>query len=104
MKSFVVMTYYQLMHSVAMALTLDEKPNLYFSMNYMNIKEELLERIRETGVFQNVVGITGRGELAAFLAELKRCRISATRRREMGDDIEGACGQLRRKYMEETEL
>ena len=72
MKSFVVMTYYQLMHSVAMALTLDEKPNLYFSMNYMNIKEELLERIRETGVFQNVVGITGRGELAAFLAELKK--------------------------------
>ncbi len=43
-------------------------------------------------------------QVSAFLAELKRCRISATRRREMGDDIEGACGQLRRKYMEETEL
>ena len=32
-----------------------------------------------------------------FLATLERLHISATRRREMGDDIEGACGQLRRK-------
>ena len=32
-----------------------------------------------------------------FLATLDRLHISATRRREMGDDIEGACGQLRRK-------
>ena len=34
-----------------------------------------------------------------FLATLERLHISATRRREMGDDIEGACGQLRRKTM-----
>lgn len=32
-----------------------------------------------------------------FLETLERLHISATRRREMGDDIEGACGQLRRK-------
>ena len=32
-----------------------------------------------------------------FLQTLQREHISATRRREMGDDIEGACGQLRRK-------
>ena len=32
-----------------------------------------------------------------FLSTLERLHISATRRREMGDDIEGACGQLRRK-------
>lgn len=32
-----------------------------------------------------------------FLTVLKECHISATRRREMGDDIDGACGQLRRK-------
>ena len=31
-----------------------------------------------------------------FLKVLEENRISATRRREMGDDIEGACGQLRR--------
>ena len=32
-----------------------------------------------------------------FLNTLERLHISATRRRDMGDDIEGACGQLRRK-------
>ncbi len=34
-----------------------------------------------------------------FLEELENCRISATIRREMGDDIQGACGQLRRQYL-----
>ncbi len=37
-----------------------------------------------------------------FLATLESQHISATRRREMGDDIEGACGQLRRKTISET--
>ena len=32
-----------------------------------------------------------------FLRILQEKNISATRRREMGDDIDGACGQLRRK-------
>lgn len=32
-----------------------------------------------------------------FMETLERLHISVTRRREMGDDIEGACGQLRRK-------
>ncbi len=32
-----------------------------------------------------------------FLKILQERNISATRRREMGDDIDGACGQLRRK-------
>ena len=32
-----------------------------------------------------------------FLKILQDRGVSATRRREMGDDIEGACGQLRRK-------
>jgi len=36
-----------------------------------------------------------------FLKTLERLHISATRRREMGDDIEGACGQLRRKTIME---
>ena len=35
-----------------------------------------------------------------FLDTLLSLHISATRRREMGDDIEGACGQLRRKELE----
>ena len=31
-----------------------------------------------------------------FMKTLEEKHISVTRRREMGDDIEGACGQLRR--------
>lgn len=37
-----------------------------------------------------------------FLDVLKENHISATRRREMGDDIEGACGQLRRKTVTQS--
>ena len=39
-----------------------------------------------------------------FLKVLENHHISATRRREMGDDIEGACGQLRRKVITELNL
>ena len=39
------------------------------------------------------------GEMRAFEDELKHLHISVSRRREMGDDIEGACGQLRRAYI-----
>ncbi len=35
--------------------------------------------------------------ISAFMRVLEARKISVTRRREMGDDIEGACGQLRRK-------
>ncbi len=71
MKSLVVMTYYQLMHSIALALTFEEKPNLYFSMAYLDPEEEFLERIRQTGVFNTVTGITRRGEFRDFLRELE---------------------------------
>ncbi|MDD6050661.1 MAG: 23S rRNA (adenine(2503)-C(2))-methyltransferase RlmN [Clostridiales bacterium] len=36
-----------------------------------------------------------------FMDTLEKLHISVTRRREMGDDIEGACGQLRRKTINE---
>ena len=50
-------------------------------------------------------GLQGVDEKAVrrFLEALERLHISATRRREMGDDIEGACGQLRRRTMMEQE-
>ena len=35
-----------------------------------------------------------------FKKNLEKCGINATLRREMGRDIDGACGQLRRKYIE----
>lgn len=42
-------------------------------------------------------------EVDAFKKALEQKNISVTRRREMGDDIEGACGQLRRRYMQDAE-
>lgn len=42
------------------------------------------------------------GQIQNFLGVLQKEGISATRRREMGDDIEGACGQLRRRHIQES--
>ena len=39
-----------------------------------------------------------------FMDTLEKLHISVTRRREMGDDIEGACGQLRRKTLAEAQI
>ena len=36
-----------------------------------------------------------------FLAKLQRLGVSSTIRKSLGADIEGACGQLRRRYAEE---
>jgi hypothetical protein len=41
-------------------------------------------------------------QIARFIEILESNGISATRRRTMGDDIEGACGQLRKKRLEEN--
>ena len=41
-------------------------------------------------------------EAYQFLGLLERGGLSATVRRKMGEDIEGACGQLRQKYIEQT--
>ena len=38
-----------------------------------------------------------------FKIKLEKCGINVTIRREMGRDIDGACGQLRKSYMEKTE-
>jgi 23S rRNA (adenine2503-C2)-methyltransferase len=40
------------------------------------------------------------GVIAAFQKKLENGGITVTVRREMGRDIDGACGQLRRKYKE----
>ncbi|MCQ2387905.1 MAG: 23S rRNA (adenine(2503)-C(2))-methyltransferase RlmN [Clostridia bacterium] len=39
-----------------------------------------------------------------FMGALEKGGISATVRRKMGEDIEGACGQLRRSYIENNEI
>ena len=46
-----------------------------------------------------LMGVTRR-EAEQFMAWLTEFGISATIRREMGTDIEGACGQLRRRVLE----
>lgn len=42
--------------------------------------------------------------IGAFRAKLEKNKINATVRREMGRDIDGACGQLRRRHMEDKGL
>ena len=43
------------------------------------------------------------GRVRAFQEKLTKNHINATVRREMGRDIDGACGQLRRKHIQEIE-
>ena len=47
---------------------------------------------------RNLRGVSEQ-QVRDFLEVLEQKHISATRRREMGDDIEGACGQLRKKFL-----
>lgn len=42
-------------------------------------------------------------EAYRFLGVLEKAGLSATVRRKMGEDIDGACGQLRQRYLEENE-
>ncbi len=53
-----------------------------------------LNPVKETGLKG-----TSESNLKKFLGYLEKLGISATRRRTMGQDIEGACGQLRRRYL-----
>ena len=56
-----------------------------------------LNEVRE----KNLIGVSEK-EAYRFMGLLTKGGISATLRRQMGNDIEGACGQLRRKYIEKT--
>lgn len=56
-----------------------------------------LNPVKETGLKG-----TSEKNLKKFLQYLDKLGVSATRRRTMGQDIEGACGQLRRRYLEEN--
>ena len=61
----------------------------------------LAEEMRaETFVVQ---GDATDADVQAFLHRLEARHISATVRREMGADIEGACGQLRRRVLEDRQ-
>ena len=86
-----------------------------YALNEMNSAPEhaaeLAGRLRGMQCHVNVIPLNAVEEkslrgadeavIARFMQELEKRHISVTRRREMGDDIEGACGQLRRRYLEE---
>ena len=50
---------------------------------------------------RHLSGVT-RARAQQFAALLERLHVSATVRRELGTDIDGACGQLRNKHIEEN--
>ena len=54
-----------------------------------------LNPVKETGLKG-----TSEAAIKKFLQYLSDLNVSATRRRTMGQDIEGACGQLRRRYLD----
>lgn len=56
-----------------------------------------LNPVKETGLKG-----TSEANVKRFLQILADLGISATRRRTMGQDIEGACGQLRRRYLSDN--
>jgi len=72
----------------------------------------LADLIRGPGVHVNLIPVNpvdetrfsapDRERVLRFKAALEKAGINATVRREMGRDINGACGQLRRSYREET--
>lgn len=57
MRSFVVLTYYHLMHAVAMTLDSGGKSNLYFIRGFYGVSDETIQKIEAAGVFENVVSI-----------------------------------------------
>ena len=72
--------------------------------------DELARRLRGLQCHVNLIPLNdvkernleapSRQEVAAFQKRLELKNISATVRREMGADIDGACGQLRRKALQ----
>ena len=77
----------------------------------MQHADELARRLRGLRCHVNLIPLNSvkersleapdRREAEAFLKRLEQRHISATIRREMGADIEGACGQLRRRVLQE---
>ncbi len=57
--------------------------------------------IRLNEVKENSLSSTTDKDAYRFLGLLEKGGLSATLRRRMGEDIDGACGQLRQRYLEE---
>lgn len=59
--------------------------------------------IRLNEVKENQLKSVTDKEAYRFLGLLEKAGLSATLRRRMGEDIDGACGQLRQRYLEENQ-
>lgn len=60
--------------------------------------------IRLNEVKENKLKSTTDKDAYRFMGMLEKGGLSATLRRRMGADIDGACGQLRQRYIEENEI
>ena len=74
---------------------------------------QLADRIKSINCHVNLIPVnpvkersfrrSAREAVEKFKIKLEKYGINVTIRREMGSDIDGACGQLRKSYMEKTE-
>lgn len=62
-----------------------------------------LNVIRLNEVKENDFKGTTEKDAYRFIGYLEKAGLSVTLRRKMGEDIDGACGQLRQRYLEENE-
>ena len=79
----------------------------------MECAKQLIELVKGMNCHINLIPVnpikerdykqTGKEEVYAFKNKLEKNGINVTIRREMGRDIDGACGQLRNKYMEDID-
>ena len=79
----------------------------------LDCADELASRLRGMQCHVNLIPLNdvkernlfspGEKAVQAFKKRLEEKHISVTRRREMGDDIQGACGQLRRSRLNNTD-
>ena len=81
--------------SQAYAEKLGKLLNKYFDHAHVNL-------IPINPVKERNYNATETAAVYAFQKKLEKFQINATIRREMGRDIDGACGQLRRRYSEEN--
>ncbi|MDR1068837.1 MAG: glycosyltransferase family 52 protein [Clostridiales Family XIII bacterium] len=66
MKSVVVQSYYQLLHAIAWNLGAETRPLLFVSRSYIRFSDDIIERIKRTEVFSDVIVINEPGDLSPF--------------------------------------
>ena len=90
---------------------LEVKEGQFIRCFYANQKERksdehrrlvIHSEIDKTEVKENELLTVSDKDAYRFLGKLEKGGLSATLRRKMGEDIDGACGQLRQRYIEEN--